>query len=108
MQKQDMSATCGFRDVELYYKLKDGEITQEEYDEYWNNNCGKCVHMVKICMYGEGEDVIHKDTHVYCTNCEYFKLNFRELPYCPYECDCDLWDCNDSKPLKERPMYEER
>ena len=43
MQKQDMSATCGFKDVELYY------------DEYWNNNCGKCVHMVEICMYGEGD-----------------------------------------------------
>ena len=56
MQKQDMSATCEFRDVELYYKLKNGEITQEEYDEYWNNNCSKCIHMVEICMYGEGEE----------------------------------------------------
>lgn len=55
MQKQDMSATCGFRYVELYYKFKNGEATQEEYDEYWNNNCGKCEHMNEICMYGEGE-----------------------------------------------------
>ena len=51
--KQDMSATCGFKDVELYYKRERGEITNQEFKEYWNKNCSKCIHMVEICMYGE-------------------------------------------------------
>lgn len=56
MQKQDMSATCGFKDVELYYNLQDGEIAQEEYNKYWDNNCSKCEYMIEICTYGEGEN----------------------------------------------------
>lgn len=55
MQKQDMSATCGFKDVEMHYKVGK-EITQEEYIEWHNNNCNKCIHMSDICMYGEGEE----------------------------------------------------
>jgi hypothetical protein len=57
MQKQDMSVTCGFREMELYYKHYYGEISTEEYDEYLNNNCSKCIHMAVICMYGEGEEL---------------------------------------------------
>ena len=46
---------------------------------------------------------------VYCTNCKHFRLDDEEIPYCPYEeKECDIRDCEDSRPLRERPMYEER
>jgi hypothetical protein len=53
MDKQDMSRTCGFKDAELGFKRASCEITDEEYDEYFDNNCGKCKYMCEICMYGE-------------------------------------------------------
>lgn len=47
------------------------------------------------------------DTHVYCTNCKHLRLDDEEIPYCQFEeKECDIWDFNDSKPFKERPMYE--
>ena len=52
-----MSETCEFRSVELYYKLQDNEIVQEEYDNYWDNYCSKCEHMNEICMYGDGVEL---------------------------------------------------
>ena len=48
-----------------------------------------------------------ENTHVYCTNCEYFRLDDESKPYCPFEGECDIWDCNDSKPFIQRPKYEE-
>lgn len=45
--------------------------------------------------------------HVYCTNCIYFRLDWKESPYCCYEAICDITDCEDSKPLKYRPYYDE-
>jgi hypothetical protein len=57
MQKQDMSEMCEFKNVELYYKLQNGEITQEEYDNYWDNYCSKCEYMNEICMYGDGDEL---------------------------------------------------
>lgn len=53
MKKKDMSGTCGFKDVEMYYKCENGEISNLEFLEYFNNNCGKCKYMCEICMYGE-------------------------------------------------------
>jgi len=50
---QDMSATCGFKDTAMYYKREIGEITEGEYFEYYDNNCGKCIYMWEICMCGE-------------------------------------------------------
>jgi hypothetical protein len=48
------------------------------------------------------------DIHVYCTNCKHFRLDDEEIPYCPYEeKECDIRDCEDSRPFRERPMYEE-
>ncbi|MDF2885567.1 MAG: hypothetical protein K0R54_6141 [Clostridiaceae bacterium] len=51
---------------------------------------------------------IKNHTHVYCTNCRHFRLDDEEIPYCPYEeKECDIRDCEDSRPFSERPMYEE-
>lgn len=48
------------------------------------------------------------DIHVYCTNCKHFRLDDESIPYCPYEeKECDIRDCEDSRPFRERPMYEE-
>ena len=50
--------------------------------------------------------MIHKDTHVYCTHCKHFRLDDEDKPYCPFEDECDIWDCEDSKPYEQRPIYE--
>lgn len=55
--KQDMSATCGFKDSEMWHKRDQGEISDNEFDSYWDNNCGKCIHMCEICMCGEEPDI---------------------------------------------------
>ena len=46
---------------------------------------------------------------VYCTRCKYFRLCDEQKPYCVSEHvdKCNNWDCDDSKPLSERPFYEE-
>ena len=53
---------------------------------------------------------INKKTHVYCTNCKHLKLI--EGPEfsvsCRFEAKCDIWDFDDSKPLKERPYYKSK
>jgi hypothetical protein len=54
---------------------------------------------------------IRNNTHVYCTKCNNFELN--EIgeddytPDCKYKDKCDLQDCEDSRPFKDRPYYEE-
>ena len=45
------------------------------------------------------------DTHVYCTQCQYFRTDDEHLPYCPFEGECDINDCEDSRPFKDRPRY---
>lgn len=49
-----------------------------------------------------------KDEHVYCTKCIHFRICDEMIPYCIFEDTCDIWDCEDSKSLHERPNYEER
>ena len=56
---------------------------------------------------------MNSNTHVYCTNCKYFKLAEDKIyggyvGVCPKELDCNIFDCEDSVPFKERPMYEEK
>jgi hypothetical protein len=53
MDKQDMSKECGFKDIEMFYKRYNGEISQQEHDEYYKKFCGKCEYASDICMYGE-------------------------------------------------------
>jgi hypothetical protein len=53
-----MSKTCGFKDAEMYYDRESGEITEEEFNQYWDNNCGKCFICVKfVCMERNNEKV---------------------------------------------------
>ncbi|GEM_PF-3130382 len=46
------------------------------------------------------------DAHVYCANCQNFRTDDKDKPYCPFEDECDIWNCEDSRPFKERPRYE--
>lgn len=47
---------------------------------------------------------MQKNTHVYCTNCLWFKI-INETPECKYSSECDFWDFEDSRPFSERPRY---
>ena len=49
-----------------------------------------------------------EDTHVYCTNCKWFRIDDEDIPYCPFENICDIGNCEDSTPYKYRPHYEEK
>lgn len=49
---------------------------------------------------------MHKEHHVYCTSCIYFRLCDENKPYCIYENKCDINNCEDSKPYENRPHYE--
>lgn len=44
------------------------------------------------------------DTQVYCTNCVRFTYR-GDTPDCPCKDRCSLLDCEDSRPLSERPCY---
>ncbi|CAB1251615.1 protein of unknown function [Ruminococcaceae bacterium BL-6] len=43
--------------------------------------------------------------YVYCTHCKNFRIDDEDKPYCPYEDECDIWDCEDSRRYAERPKY---
>ena len=45
------------------------------------------------------------DEYVYCVNCDFFRLCNEGLPYCFYENECNINDCEDSKTIEERPRY---
>ena len=49
-----------------------------------------------------------EDTHVYCTNCKWFRIDDEDIPYCPFENTCDIGNCEDSMSFADRPRYEER
>lgn len=53
MEKIDMSKECGFADFDMFAKVANDEITQEEYDIWYISNCGQCTFASDICMYGE-------------------------------------------------------
>lgn len=46
--------------------------------------------------------------YVYCTRCKYLRFDDEDIPYCPFEDECDDWDCEDSRRYAERPKYEPR
>ena len=52
MDKKDMSKTCGFKDAEMDYKAGK-EITYEEAEQWYKENCYQCKYASDICMYGE-------------------------------------------------------
>lgn len=53
------------------------------------------------------------EKQVYCTNCKHLKLEEIHkskgdyIVSCPYEKECEIFDVDDSRPLSERPYYEE-
>lgn len=47
-----------------------------------------------------------ENTHVYCTHCKWFRLDDEYIPYCPFENECDIYDCEDSRQFRDRPHYE--
>lgn len=55
-------------------------------------------------------DTIEKyfNKQVYCTDCEYFRLDDEYLPYCPFDDKCDICDCEDSKDINRRLHYLEK
>ena len=66
--------------------------------EEQDHDCPKC---------GFSPEELYEYEHVYCTNCKHFRLCDEELPYCPFEGECDINDCEDSKRRMYRPCYEE-
>lgn len=55
---------------------------------------------------------MNENKHVYCTRCKHFRVIEKGkddfYPDCDYKDKCDIWDCEDSTPFKNRPCYEER
>lgn len=45
--------------------------------------------------------------HVYCTLCRHCKLDLEANTNCGFENECDSFDPEDSRPLKERPKYKD-
>ena len=47
---------------------------------------------------------------VYCTKCKHCNLEIIDnvLYVCIHEDECDSWDCEDSRPIEDRPFYEEK
>ena len=50
---KDMSSKCGIKYFEMCIQERDGQITDEEFQEWFADNCAKCSYMCEICMYGE-------------------------------------------------------
>lgn len=52
--KTDMSKQCGFRYTEYWVSANvDGTMSQEEFNSWYSENCGKCIYMGEVCMYDE-------------------------------------------------------
>jgi len=51
--KVDNSLYCEFELQNMVTKRDNGEITQEEFEEWYNENCKDCIHMGEVCMFGE-------------------------------------------------------
>lgn len=45
---------------------------------------------------------------VYCVKCKFFRLCDERKPYCIYENECDINDCEDSESIKIRKYYIEK
>lgn len=46
-----------------------------------------------------------EDVRVYCTHCKYFRISKDEVPYCKFQNECDIFNCEDDAPLNKRPKY---
>lgn len=59
--KEDMSKTCGFKYNEFWTAFNRRIISKDEWNKWYNENCGRCKYMCEICMYGE--DVSNGDLY---------------------------------------------
>lgn len=64
-----------------------------------------CEDAIEDCVRWLGSAVLSEDTQVYCTNCDNYWIDENETPRCEYYHECDLNDCEDSRPYRERPKY---
>ena len=48
------------------------------------------------------------DQHVYCTMCRHFELSIDNIPYCCFDNQCEIRNCDDSMPFSDRPCYDPR
>lgn len=53
--KKDLSSTCGFSDFEMWQAYMNYEISEADFDVWYDNHCGQCIYGYDICMYGETE-----------------------------------------------------
>lgn len=51
--KQDMSKICGLGYQTMWIKRDNGEISEKEFMQWYDEYCAKCFYMNEICMFGE-------------------------------------------------------
>lgn len=103
-----------FSQDEIYVLYVLLEILKEE--RYYNEHTKEVFDKVEQAYQSEKriqqslEDKCKNEsnTYVYCTNCQHFRLCNEGIPYCMYENICDINNCEDSRPLWNRPMYRKR
>ena len=77
------------------------------------SNCEQCVNYVYNdeddfyeCLVNLDEDEFYKFITSKADACPYFRLDDEYIPYCLFEDKCDIDDCEDGRPLEDRPCYE--
>ena len=54
MDKEDMSEYCDFKYNEYWLAANQlHTMPQDEWNQWFDEHCGKCKYMCEICMYGE-------------------------------------------------------
>lgn len=54
MDKEDMSEYCDFKYNEYWLAANHlHTMSQDEWNKWFDERCGKCKYMCEICMYGE-------------------------------------------------------
>jgi len=69
-------------------------------------NAYNCLTMFCDWSSFDPPELIKPDTHVYCTQCKWFRLDDEEIPYCFWEDECEIGNCEDSMRFEDRPKYE--
>jgi len=53
-EKVDMSEKCGFKYFEYWNQANNlRTMSQDEWNKWYDEHCGKCKYMSEICMHGE-------------------------------------------------------
>lgn len=53
--KVDKSYNCKLAYFDMCIKRLNQEITEEEFQDWFNRYCLNCLYMCEICMYGEDD-----------------------------------------------------